>query len=193
MKQLVAVVFLCAAAGSTGMAQVSKPLPQRPGQESAAEPLPQRRFPTRYNTTLEPGAYSLVLTPTRISGKPAPKTASPMTSSVTVSQNGRIISVNNADGLSLSGGTSGARIIVSGQNGDAKLTLSGAATKDGAKGDFKLTLNGGPQVVGGFVLASQKGAATTTSYMRLKDYTPPSKNSGDNCNWWCKVKKWTSF
>ena len=190
MKQLVAALVLCAAASSAGAAQVTKPLPQRLGQERAVEQVPGRKIPTLNKPILQPGAYSLVLTPTRIGGKPAPKTAKPIMSSVTVSQKGRIMSVENADGLALSGAASGARFTLAGQSGDGKLTLTGSAANSGATGDFKLTFRAGPQVAGNFELASSNHAGGFTPSYALKPYTPPKPKPSGTCNWWCTVKGW---
>ncbi len=190
MKQLVTVVFLCATVSSAGMAQVTKPLPQRPGQERAVVRAPDRKNPTLNRPTLQPGAYSLVLTPTRVGGKPAPEAAKPILSSVTVSQKGRIMSVENTDGLALSGAASGARFTLSGESGDGKLTLTGSAARGGATGDFELTFRGGPQVAGNFELASPNHVGALAPSYALKPYAPPKPKASGTCNWWCTVKGW---
>jgi len=190
MRQLVAALVLCAAASSAGIAQVNKPLPQRPGHVREVGQVPDRKVPTLSHSTIEPGAYSLILTPTTVGGKPAPKAAKPIMSSVTVSQKGRIMSVENADGLALSGAASGARFTLAGQSGDGKLTLTGSAANGGATGDFKLTFRGGPQVAGNFELASSNHAGAFTPSYALKPYTPPKPKPSGTCNWWCTVKGW---
>lgn len=190
MKQLATALFLCATVSSAGIAQVNKPLPQRSGQVREVGQVPDRKVPSLSHSTIEPGAYSLVLTPTRVGGKPAPKAAKPIMSSVTVSQKGRIMSVENTDGLALSGTASGARFTLSGQSGDGKLTLTGSAANGGATGDFKLTFRGGPQVAGNFELASSNHAGALTPSYALKPYTPPKPKTSGTCNWWCTVKGW---
>ncbi len=190
MKQLVAALVLCAAASSAGTAQVNKPLPQRAGQERAVEPVPGREIHTLNKPILQPGAYSLILTPTRVGGKPAPKGAKPIMGSVAVSQKGRIMSLESADGLALSGATSGARFTLAGQSDDGKLTLTGSAANGSATGDFKLALRGGSQVAGNFELASPNRAGALTPSYALKPYAPPKPKPSGTCNWWCTFKGW---
>lgn len=173
------------------MAQVKKPAREPLGRERVAEQRRNHDLPVLKNAALAPGNYMLVLTPARLDGKPAPRTAEPIASSVTVSLSGSKLTVANADGLSLSGSASGARFTVSGQSGDGKLTLTGSAANSGADGDFKLTFSGGPRVEGGFVLASPNSSGIQAS-RKLQDFDEARKKQGakKDCNWWCTIKGW---
>jgi len=191
-RNILAAACLLATCGSSALAQIDKPERQPLGRERVAE---QRRDVKldldRESATLASGRYMLVLTPSKVGGKAAPRSAEPIASSVTVTQSGSKLTIGNAEGLSLSGTAKGAHFTLSGANGDGKLTLDGTAANGGADGDFKLGFSGGPQVEGNFILASPNSAGIQAN-KKLQDFDEARKKQAQkaDCNWWCTIKGW---
>lgn len=186
MLRLTLVALLCAAGGTAAHAQKSQPVRASPSERSAAQPPARARSATA-EAALEAGDYMLVLTPARVGGKPVPQGAEPIASVVKLTRVGGELRLTSADGLSLTGSASDARVVLSGSNGATKLILTGVSSPRGADGDFQLTSTSAPAIEGGFVLTSPNSAGLQATRQLRDDATRPKSTA--SCDWWCTLRR----
>jgi hypothetical protein len=192
IKNCFTVAALLTAASTSALAQIKKPERAPLGRERVVEQRRDNKLGLdKGGRMLAAGSYILVLTPAKLDGRPTPRSVKPIASSVSVTSSGSKLAAKNADGLSLSGSSSGARFTLTGSSGDGKLVLNGNTANGGADGDFALTFSGGPRVEGNFVLAPPNSAGIEAR-QQLQDFDEAQKKKKKkaDCNWWCTIKGW---